>query len=55
VDGLAQLLNQFAQTRCHEYLQSGGRREHVSAGCGVRFIYLTANPVQEQTDCGGEW
>ena len=53
VDGLAQLLNEFAQTGCHGYLQERRPARAKGAGCGVRFIYLTAIPAQEQPESGG--
>jgi hypothetical protein len=47
MDGLAQLLNKFAQTRCHEYLHER-RPVRMNRGRGIRFIYLTSVTVWEQ-------
>ena len=47
VDGLAQLLNEFAQTGCHRYLH---KRRPARARRGLRreIFYLTAIAAPEQ-------
>ena len=42
MDRLAELLNQFAQTRSHGYLQER-RPARGGAGSGMRFLYLTSD------------
>ena len=52
VDGLAELLNEFAHTDCHRRLQ-GLRPARGCAGSGMGFIYLTSVGSQEQVGTGG--
>ncbi len=47
VDGLAELLNEFAETRCHKYLPVRPKYDR-NAGSGFESIYLTAISGEEQ-------
>ncbi len=47
VNRLSQLLDQFAQSRCH-LKTSGGDQRGRSAGSGVGFIYLTTTAARGQ-------
>ena len=51
VDGLAQLLNQFAQTRFHRYLHKR-RTAETNRGRGTGFLYLTSVRVSRQQESG---
>ena len=44
MDGLAELLNQFAQAGCHGYLQGGGRRETAQERRGIYIPYFRNGP-----------
>jgi hypothetical protein len=52
VDGLSELLNQFAQAGCHGYLQSGDQRM-TGAGAAWDFIYLTSTAAWGQLATAG--
>jgi hypothetical protein len=52
MDGLAQLLNEFAQTGCHGYLQERRPAQVKGAGCSVGLIYLTSIRVSRQDGSG---
>jgi hypothetical protein len=54
VDGLAQLLYQFAQTRCHGSLQERRPAPAKSAGSCMGFIDLTSVAVQKQPESGSK-
>ena len=47
IDGLSQLLNEFAQTCCHRCLQGRGPQGGCE-GCGKRFIYHTSDAARDQ-------
>lgn len=46
VNGLSQLLDEFAQTGCHVYLRR--RPAQKGAGSGIGFIYLTSTAAMRQ-------
>jgi hypothetical protein len=52
MDSLTELLNQFAQTQCHRYLQEL-RPILINRGRGAGFLYLTSITAREQL-AGGE-
>jgi hypothetical protein len=51
MDRLTKLLNQFAHTRRHRYLQER-RPAQTNCGRGVGFLYITSSAVREQLPTG---